>query len=128
MNSELLDGTTDEKSTKDDGFQVSLACIKPNVVCQGGNEEGYYFTENGKTWWQTSGKSIFRVHDSNFTGMRFEHKRCPFCNRITSIHPLHWLNHLDKCAPSKYSMSDLMRMQHYSVNEYDKISNGFIGR
>lgn len=87
-----------------------------------------YFKEAGKTWYQTAGASIFRAHDENFSGMRFEHKRCPFCNKITSIHTLHWLSHTEKCAPPKYSKNDLMRMQHYTVKEYDKRNNGFIGR
>ena len=94
------------------------------------SEEGY-FKEDGKTWYQvTDGikSPIFRVHDDNFSGMRFEHKRCPFCSRITSIHTLHWLNHTEKCAPLKYSCKDLMRMQNYTIEEYEKISNGFIGR
>lgn len=89
-----------------------------------------YFKEAGKTWYQYKhSDSIFREHDDNFHGMRFEHKRCPFCNRITSIHTLHWLNHLEKCAPEKYSCEDLMRLQHYTPKEYEKKSHGlFLGR
>lgn len=88
-----------------------------------------YFKEDGKTWYQhVPGGVIERVRDENFNGMRFRHKRCPFCNRITSIHTLHWLNHLDKCAPDKYSMQDLMKLQHHTVEQYEKICNGFIGR
>jgi len=106
----------------------SLPIGNAMLPVSGGEYSGHSFTEAGKTWWQSVGKSIFREHDANFRGMRFEHKRCPFCGRITSIHTLHWLNHTDKCAPPKYSMSDLMKMQHYTVEEYDKICNGFIGR
>ena|SRR5260221_10341857 len=90
---------------------------------------GIEFKEDGKSWYIYSDnikslcKSIFRQHDENFSGMRFEHKRCPFCNRITSIHTLHWLNHLNKCAPKKYALDDLMKLQHRTPKEYDKINN-----
>lgn len=107
----------------------SQTIANATLAFSGGEYSGHYFTEAGKSWWQTVGKSIFRVHDAKFCGMRFEHKRCPFCNRITSIHTLHWLNHLDKCAPEKYSMEDLMRLQHRSPEEYEKTKNGsFLGR
>lgn len=93
------------------------------------------FKENGKTWYSYSDNhtglnvSIYRQHDNNFSGMRFEHKRCPFCKRITSIHALHWLKHLDKCAPAKYSKKDLLRLQHDTPKNYDKKNNvGFIPR
>lgn len=90
-------------------------------------KEGY-FKEAGKTWYLWASGLITRVHDENFSGMRFEHRRCPFCNRITSLHTLHWLNHLDKCAPEKYSMSDLMKLQHRTPEEYEKIAHSFLGR
>ena len=91
-------------------------------------DSGGYFKEKGKTWYQTSGRSIFRVHDDNFSGMRFEHKRCPFCNRITSIHTLHWLTHMDKCASEKYTWEQLIELQHRTPDEIEKTGYGFIGR
>ncbi len=88
-----------------------------------------YFNEVGKTWYQSDGsKSIYRAHDEKFSGMRFEHMRCPFCNRITSIHPLHWVNHLNKCAPKKYSLNDLLKLQHYTPEEYEKFAYKYLGR
>jgi hypothetical protein len=76
------------------------------------------FKEEGKTWYGPSREGfIIRQHDENFSGMKFEHKRCPFCNRITSIHALHWLNHLDKCAPDMYSNIDLLDLRYDSIEE-----------
>ena len=89
----------------------------------------HHWKEDGKSWYQyRHSNSIFREHDEIFCGMRFEHKRCPFCGRITSIHALHWLNHLGKCAPKKYGWDDLMRLQHHTPKEYEKIAHGFLGR
>ena len=85
-----------------------------------------YFEEAGKRWWQTyEGSVITRVHDENYKGKQFQHKRCPFCNRITCIATLHWLNHLDKCAPKEYSNSDLLEMRWKKLED---IHTNFLGR
>lgn len=64
-----------------------------------------YFNEDNKTWWQYEGSNtIIRAHDENFSGMRFNHSRCPFCNRITSQHTLHWLNHMQKHKKETFGM------------------------
>lgn len=91
---------------------------KTDVSSSGGETGQGSFKEDGKSWYQyIECGSIFREHDEKFQGMRFEHKRCPFCNRITSIHPLHWLNHMDKCADKKYSWDDLLKLQHCKPSE-----------
>jgi hypothetical protein len=56
-----------------------------------------YIFEDGKKFWQTGDGFLERCHYGDFNGARFRHKRCPFCNRITSVHILHWMNHLLKC-------------------------------
>ena len=79
-----------------------------------------YFKEDGKTWYHYGGDSglIYRAHDENFSGMRFKHRRCPFCQRITSCATLHWLTHVEKCAPvGKYRSSQLLKMRHTPINE-----------
>ena len=82
--------------------------------------------EDGKTFYQHADGFLTRQHDENYSGARFKHRRCPFCNRITSIASLHWLNHLDKCAPKKYSNADLLQMRWKSLE--DCIFYNFIGR
>lgn len=76
--------------------------------------------EGGKTFWQDSEGFLTRCHDENFYGMRFRHKRCPFCQKITSVHPNHWLNHLEKCAPDEYSNSALLRLRYVPKEEIAK--------
>jgi hypothetical protein len=76
-----------------------------------------YIEENGKRFWDNGSGVLTRAHDKNFDGMRFDHKRCPFCKRITSLHILHWLNHLKKCAPPKYSIEDLADLRYKNIDE-----------
>ena len=74
--------------------------------------DGYYIKEDGKTFWTYDNIRMERAHDENFHGMRFNYKRCPFCNRITSSHTLHWLNHIIPCAPLNYTISELHQLRH----------------
>jgi len=76
-----------------------------------------YIKEDGKTFWVQPNGELVRSHDDNFTGPRFRHRRCPFCNRITSIHVLHWFNHMTACAPSQYDDSDLNELRYRPLNE-----------
>jgi hypothetical protein len=76
-----------------------------------------YIKEDGKTFWVHGDGTLTRAHDENFSGMRFEHRRCPFCNRITSTHPLHWINHIEKCAPIKYTYDNLFKMRHTKLED-----------
>ena len=88
-----------------------------------------YFTEEGKTWWQRSDGSIVREHDLEFQGMRFEHRRCPFCQRITSIHALHWLRHMDKCADPKFTKGQLLELRYKPLSDLlDQHESRFYGR
>ena len=84
-----------------------------------------YIYEDGKKFWNCGDRNgvLIRAHDENFFGARFDHKRCPFCNRITSMHIQHWLNHLEKCAPQKYSISDLCDLRYCKIEElkYDRL-------
>jgi hypothetical protein len=76
-----------------------------------------YIYEDGKKFWDCGNGVLIREHDENFFGARFDHKRCPFCQRITSMHILHWLNHLEKCAPQKYSIADLCDLRYRKIGE-----------
>jgi len=76
-----------------------------------------YIYEDGKKFWQSPNGDLEREHDGNFMGARFKHRRCPFCNRITSRHVLHWFNHLEKCAPQKYSLQDLYDLRYCKISE-----------
>lgn len=82
--------------------------------------------ENNKTWCIHVDGFITREHDDNFNGPRFVHKRCPFCNRITSIHTLHWYNHLEKCAPKEFGLYAIGKLRYHSIDEIDK--HELIGR
>lgn len=83
-----------------------------------GDAEHKYWKENGKSWYQhIHSDEIIRQHDENYSGKHFRHKRCPFCNRITCLATLHWYNHLEKCAPSDYSMADIGELRYRKPNE-----------
>jgi hypothetical protein len=86
-----------------------------------------YVFEAGKKFWQIPNGELQRCHYKDFTGPRFRHRRCPFCKRITSIHILHWLNHTEKCAPLKYSISDLSSMRYRPLSELRFHFTGKIG-
>lgn len=90
---------------------------KPHVGRSGDNEHRYW-VEDGKSWYQYIHSSeIIRQNDANYNGKLFRHKRCPFCNRITSIATLHWYNHLEKCAPPEYSMADIGSLRWKKIEE-----------
>lgn len=41
----------------------------------------------------------------------------------------HWLNHLDKCAPKKYTYADLLKMRYCKLDEvYCYYKDGENGR
>jgi len=90
------------------------------------NIEWEYVKENGMTFIVIGQGLLERCHDDKFNGMRFTFRRCPFCQRITSIAPLHWYNHLNKCAPNKYSKSDIFKMRYSELKDIN--FNLFIGR
>ncbi len=75
--------------------------------------------EDGKKFWIHPNGDLSRMHDDQFKGMKFTYKRCPFCDRITCKATLHWLNHLEKCAPKKYSVSELLELRYKNVSELD---------
>jgi len=79
-------------------------------------KEGKYIKENGKTFWEHCG-NYTRAHDENFSGPRFKYSRCPFCNRLTGMHVLHWLNHIEVCAPLWYSIENLLEMRYKQPSE-----------
>ena len=80
--------------------------------------EHNYWEEDGKSWYQYIHTfEIYRQKDKNYAGKSFRHKRCPFCQRITSMATLHWFNHLKKCSPKEYSMVDIGELIYKNPNE-----------
>jgi len=79
-----------------------------------------YIIENGKTFYDWGNGLFTRANDDNFKGMRFNHKRCPFCNKITSMHPLHWLNHIKPCSGKKYYNNTFLELRYIALNKIEK--------
>lgn len=76
-----------------------------------------YFEEDGKTFYDWGNGKLTRAHDANYNGRRFEYRRCPFCSRITCTATLHWLNHIETCAPKNYTYDDLLRLRSRPISE-----------
>ena len=86
---------------------------------------GKYFKEDGKTFWDWgNGSGVYeRAHDEKFNGACFKYKRCPFCKRLISqSHALHWMNHLEKCAPDFYTYRELNKLRWCEIKDLPNVN------